>query len=54
MKKTNTKAKSAPAIEWVKGNRPGEWVGGRFFNPRPRGRVFQTNANNQKKQKMYE
>lgn len=28
MKKTNTKAKSAPAIEWIKGNRPGEWVGG--------------------------
>lgn len=26
MKKTNTKAKSA--IEWIKGNRPGEWVGG--------------------------
>lgn len=28
MKKTNIKAKSAPAIEWIKGNRPGEWVGG--------------------------
>lgn len=28
MKKTNTKAKSTPAIEWIKGNRPGEWVGG--------------------------
>lgn len=26
-KKTNTKAKSVPAIEWIKGNRPGEWVG---------------------------
>ena len=26
MKKTNTKAKSAPAIEWIKGNRPGEWI----------------------------
>lgn len=24
----NTKAKAAPAIEWTKGNRPGEWVGG--------------------------
>lgn len=24
----NTKAKSAAAIEWIKGNRPGEWVGG--------------------------
>lgn len=23
----NTKAKSAPAIEWIKGKRPGEWVG---------------------------
>lgn len=28
MKKTNTKAKSAPAIEWVRGERSVEWVGG--------------------------
>ena len=28
MKKTKIKAKSSPVIEWVKGNRPGEWVGG--------------------------
>lgn len=28
MKKTNTKAKSAPAIEWLKGDRPDEWGGG--------------------------
>lgn len=27
-KKANTKAKSAPAIEWVRGERPVEWVGG--------------------------
>lgn len=23
----NTKAKSTPAIEWIKGNRPYEWIG---------------------------
>lgn len=28
MKKTNTKAKSASAIEWIKGERSVEWVGG--------------------------
>ncbi len=28
MEKTKIKAKAAPAIEWIKGNRPGEWVGG--------------------------
>ena len=26
-KKTNTKAKSAPAIEWIKGTRSIEWIG---------------------------
>ena len=26
-KKTNTKAKSAPAIKWRKGKRPNEWIG---------------------------
>ena len=28
MKKTKIKAKATPAIEWIKCNRPGEWVGG--------------------------
>ena len=27
-KKANTKSKPAPAIEWIKGNRPCEWGGG--------------------------
>ena len=27
MKKTNTKSKSAPVIEWVKGDWPYEWAG---------------------------